>query len=151
MNYHPDDFLALIEEVEKQGGSHLNEPCKPTNFRLNVPIDEDNLQGPRVNKRFSTSGCRRRAKFIVQLLPDAYFDLVDLYKGQVTVEVRKDGTRVLRKITGEDFDFDDSSNPRATMSDGSPALGTFCAVDDAMGLWPRYQSAMHTGDSFQEQ
>lgn len=40
------------------------------------------------------------------------------------------------------IDFD----PVAT----EPALVKVCAVDDAMGLWPRFQDAMQSGESFQE-
>lgn len=154
MNYHPDDFLALVEEVERQGGSHLNEACKPSHFRLNLPIDEDKPQGPRVNRRLSTTGCRRHAKFLVAMLPDAYFDLVDVFDTEITTDIKvsQEGEvrKVVRRASGEDFDFDDSENPNSAMADGSPALATCCAVDDAMGLWPRFNGAMHTGESFQE-
>lgn len=131
MNYHPDDFLFLIEEAERQGGVHLsNEVCKPHIIRMNLPIDEEDPTGPKVNKKVPTTGCNRRAKFLVPLLPEAYFG---------------DDWR-----THEWFDFDDEKNPLATMTDGeTPALVKVCAVDDSMGLWPRYQSAMQTGESFE--
>lgn len=131
VNYHPDDFLSLIEEVEVQGGVHLSgEVCKPTVLRMNLPVDEDDPQGPKVNKPVNTTGCGRRAKFMLPPLPEAYFS--DEW------------------YTHPDYDFDDEKNPVALMSDGeSPALVKACAVDDAMGLWPRYQSSMHTGESFE--
>ncbi len=131
MNYHPDDFLALIEEAERQGGAHLNESCKPAAWRMNLPIDFERPTGARRNERVESTGCLRRAKFLVSLLPDAYV----LHHG-------------LEDDPG--FDFNDVDNPRAVMSDGSPALATACAVDDAMGLWPRFLGVMHTGESFQE-
>lgn len=137
MNYHPDDFLSLIEEVEAQGGAHLSsESCKPSPFRLNQPLDPDRPDGKMRSVRFATTGCHRRAKFLVGILPEAYF--VD--KEQ---PVDDEGNLV-------PFDFDDESNPMLTTTDGSPALTKVCAVDDAMGLWPRFQNAMHTGESFQE-
>jgi hypothetical protein len=30
-------------------------------------------------------------------------------------------------------------------------LAKVCAVDDAMGLWPRFQAAMTTGESFEQE
>jgi hypothetical protein len=137
VNFHPDDFLSLIEAVEQQGGAHLSaETCKPSYFRINQPVKADEPQGPKRNVRVGTTGCRRHAKFLVQLLPDAY------------IIAHADGEEL------EDLlhicDFDDRNHPQATMSDGSPALAKVCAVDDAMGLWPRFQDAMQTGESFQE-
>jgi hypothetical protein len=50
----------------------------------------------------------------------------------------------------ERFDFDDDKNPVKLMSDeATPVLVKACAVDDAMGLWPRFRSAMQTGESFE--
>lgn len=137
MNFHPDDFLSLIEEVESQGGAHLSgETCKPSQFRLNLPVDFENPKGPKANRTVFTTGCKRRAKFLVPLLPDAYF-----YDHPGLDD--EDGAPVV-------MDFDDNEHPQALMDDGSPALAKVCAVDDAMGLWPRFQDAMHTGESFQE-
>jgi hypothetical protein len=131
VNYHPDDFLSLIEEVEKQGGAHLaSETCKPRRFRMNLPIDEAVPTGPKRSTRVESTGCHRRAKFLVSLLADEHIGLDE-----------DDPT---------DFDFNDAEHPVATMSDGGPAMVKVCAVDDAMGLWPRFERAMFTGESFQE-
>lgn len=132
VNFHPDDFLSLIEEVEAQGGVHLtSEACTPPTFRLNQPINPEDPNGPKRNIRIEMTGCHRRAKFLVPLLPDAYlYDRDELHT--------------------QEFDFNDQENPVTRFSDGAPALAKVCAVDDAMGLWPRFQDAMHTGSSFQE-
>ena len=133
MNYNKDDFLNLIEEVENQGGVHLTqEEHKPEVFRLDQPIDERRPDGAKRTVRVQTSGCRRRALFLVPLLPEAYF---------------MDDEEA---ATSPDFDFDDTKHPQATMSDGAtPALAKVCAVDDAMGLWPRFESSMESGESFE--
>lgn len=130
MNYHPDDFLFLIEEAEVQGGVHLSgEVCKPGVLRMNLPLDENNPQGPKINKKVLTTGCNRHGKFMIPLLPDYYIE--DL-------------------ASDPSLDFDDVDNPNALMSDGvTPALVKVCAVDDAMGLWPRFKDAMQTGESFE--
>jgi hypothetical protein len=132
VNYHPDDFLSLVEEVEHQGGVHLSDEHKPTTVRLNYPIDAQNPTGPKAARKFFTTGCHRRAQFLVPLLPEAYF---------------MDDEEIQ---TSPDYDFDDSLHPTVVMSDGeTPALAKVCAVDDSMGLWPRFIGAMHTGESFE--
>jgi hypothetical protein len=139
VNYHPDDFFALIQEAESQGGAHVSsEPCKPTTFRLDQPIDPDRPRGPKRSQKFQTAGCHRRAKFLLPMLPEAYFDGKELVDWDET------------SADEVDFDFDDDNNPMLTMSTGEPALTKVCAVDDAMGLWPRFQDTMTTGQSFQE-
>lgn len=151
MNYHPDDFLALIEEVEQQGGVHLaNEVCKPQNFRLNLPVEEGDPKGAKANQRLSTTGCRRRAKFLVPLLPDAYVDEIDLLNNAQHGSYDSDGKRRVRDAEEEDFSFSHADHPLARMADGTPVLAKVCAVDDAMGLWPRFNDVLHTGESFQE-
>jgi hypothetical protein len=137
MNYHPDDFLNLIEAAEEQGGAHLSgEVCKPNSYRLNLPIDPERPRGPKRSERLTTTGCRRHAKFLVALLPDSHF-------------VETLSTEALRELI-DIADFDDNSHSQALLADGAPALAKACAVDDAMGLWPRFEGAMHTGESFQE-
>lgn len=133
MNYHPDDFLNLVEEVEAQGGVHLStDTHKPNHFHMNLPVDENNPTGPKARRRVSTVGCWRTAQFLVPQLPEAYF--------MSDEEIATDPS----------FDFDDTKHPVAVMSDGeTPALAKVCAVDDSMGLWPRFQNAMTTGNSFE--
>lgn len=150
MNYHPDDFLSLIEEAERQGGAHLSEVCNPDTFRLNLPIDDEKPTGAKASRKLTTTGCRRRAKFLVPLLPDAYFSQVDLLEGAVHVTYDDDGDREVRPAEDSDFDFNPEHEHQALMGDGTPMLAKVCAVDDAMGLWPRFQDAMITGESFQE-
>lgn len=152
MNYHPDDFLSLIEEVEHQGGAHLsNEICKPDQFRLNLPIDDEKPTGAKASRKLTTTGCHRRAKFLVPLLPDEYVDEVDLLENAGAIGEGKDfERREWREPTDEDFDFDRDYEHQALMGDGTPHLAKVCAVDDAMGLWPRFNAVMQTGESFQE-
>lgn len=133
VNFHPDDFLSLIEEVEDQGGVHLaTDTCKPDTFRLNYPIDEDEPSGAKRNRKFQTVGCHRKALFLVPLSDERNF----LSEEEIA--------------TNPGLDFDDSKHPVLMMSDEqTPALAKVCAVDDSMGLWPRFQSAMLTGESFE--
>ena len=110
----------------------MHDTHNPTVFRLNLPIDEDDPTGPKRSRRLSTTGCHRRALFLVPLLPEAYF----MDEEEIT--------------TSPEFDFDDTKHPQAVMADGEThALAKVCAVDDSMGLWPRFQHSMHTGESFE--
>lgn len=148
MNYHPDDFLSLVEEAELQGGAHLSEECRPSIIRMNLPIDDENPRGPKVNRQVPTTGCHRHAKFLVPFLPDAYFthhDPTDATIASITPE----GEFEHRDAETSDFDWT-APEKALLMKDGTPALAKVCAVDDAMGLWPRFQDSMHTGQSFQE-
>jgi hypothetical protein len=147
MNYHPDDFQSLTEEVEQQGGAHLNEICRPHVIRMNVPVNPEKPDGPKRSEKVETSGCRRRAKFLVPFLPDEYFEEIDLLDGASHGHYDDEGERHTRPAVAEDFDFE--SGTSALMEDGMPMLATICAVDDAMGLWPRFNASMHTGESFQ--
>lgn len=61
MQYHPDDFLRLAEEVENQGGAMLNDPCLPETYRLKVPDPDGALRWA----DYTTSGCLKDARFVV--------------------------------------------------------------------------------------
>lgn len=151
MNYHPDDFLNLVEEVEQQGGAHLNEVCKPEQFRLNLPLDDSAPTGQKKSVKLQTTGCSRRAKMLVPLLPDEYVDEVDLLDGAGLIGEGKDfANREWREPTEDDFEFAKDFEHQALMGDGKPMFAKVCAVDDAMGLWPRFADVMKTGESFQE-
>lgn len=103
-----------------------------------------------VNKRIETTGCHRRAQFLVPLLPEAYFMDGTILDDAGITSIDREGTVTTRPATEDDFDFDDETNPLTMMGDGeTPALVKVCAVDDAMGLWPRFQHAMTSGESFE--
>lgn len=36
MNYSPDEFLALVQEVERQGGAHLPDECEPVTINYKI-------------------------------------------------------------------------------------------------------------------
>lgn len=155
MNYHPDDFLSLVSEVEEQGGTHTHEQCMPRGLRFdNQPPNITNFDDtdPRVTKIVGSAGCKRAAKFVVPLLPDEIVEVVlaETFDGGMTIA---DPTGVPdefihRQAEEEDFDFNDDDHPEALSLSGKPIPATVCAIDDAMGLWPRFEAAMHTGDSF---
>lgn len=56
MNYSQQEFFALMEEVEFQGGEHVDTPHMPDTFRLKSSPD-----GP--EKTQETCGCKHAALF----------------------------------------------------------------------------------------
>lgn len=159
MNYHPDDFLALIHEVQEQGGTHTREQCvAPRHKFANQPPDIFHFdeKTPRVTRIVMATGCKHVSKFIVPLLPDEIVarvlpdtvetSTVAIPTGIVGTLARPEVDR--RDLDYDDFDFDDDAHPEALSLTGQPLPASVCAVDDAMGLWPRFNAAMHTDESF---
>ena len=67
MNYSPDDFLRLLEEVERQSGVHLPEPCTARSWRMQQPDAKGDMRWREV---FAT-GCGKDKRFAVPYEPAA--------------------------------------------------------------------------------
>ena len=61
MNYSPDAFLALMEQVEDQGGIHLKDRCVPRRYVL----PREGSDGKKRNRTYFTTGCNADARFLV--------------------------------------------------------------------------------------
>lgn len=59
IQYHPDDFLRLAEEVEAQGGVNLPRRCNPRKFKLPLP----KTGGGKGWKELFTTGCGQESLF----------------------------------------------------------------------------------------
>lgn len=70
MRYDPDDFLALLEEVERKGGMHLDDPCLPKEFKIKLP----DSSGKRRTRRAFTSGCGQDKLFVIPYDPASRSD-----------------------------------------------------------------------------
>lgn len=119
MNYSPDNFLRLMEEVESQGGAHSSDACMPQPFRIKLP--EEGNPSKRVWKTRYTSGCRAEARFLVPYDPTT----------PVTVEHK-----------GVETHDEPSETELAGMNERDAGMAVVCAVDDAMGLWPRFANVI---------
>lgn len=62
MNYHPEDFLDLMEAVEEDGGLALPEPCTPRKYTLSIP---DEQTGKRTHKDYFTTGCENTSRYLI--------------------------------------------------------------------------------------
>lgn len=112
MNFHPEDFQALSEAIEKEGGIALKEACEPKEFKLKVP----DFRGHKVTKRYYTTGCGFSAKFELPYNPGLH------------IRLREDDDNFVEPVVVVDHPGEK----------GPEKLVKVCAVDDAIGLWPRY-------------
>lgn len=115
MNYSPDEFLQLMEAVEAQGGAHSSEPCKPRNYKLRMP--KPGNATVRVWKNFTTTGCGAEARFVVPYDPTQPVSIK--HKGQTSTD-------------------EPTESELAAMVDRGAGMAAVCAVDDSLGLWPRF-------------
>lgn len=61
MNYHPDDFLRLLEGVEAEGGAMLPDRCRATKYALRIPDADSELRF----RDFFTTGCGQDTRFVL--------------------------------------------------------------------------------------
>lgn len=116
MNFHPDDFLALSLAVEDEGGSFPPDPCYGKEFRLKVP----NAAGKMLWKRFHTTHCDLSARMGIP------------YDPSEPVRIVEDDPAHSQPITVVDHPGE-ADIPREAL---------VCAVDDCVGLWPRYSGVV---------
>lgn len=105
------------------GGRMLADECVGTVFRLRF---EDGPHGRPHWKRFHTTHCNQAARFDVYYDKFAPVDLSD-----------DDGVRLA-------YDHPERPIKLPTQPDPSVGHARVCAVDDAVGLWPRYKDVVST-------
>lgn len=120
MNYSPQDFMALVAQIEGEGGYIDAEPC--TGKVINYKIDGR-------TKHVSTAHCDMHTRVGV---PYDSTEAVDLETyAEIVRDGRKQRVRTRIKHPGE--------------ASHKMAAAAVCAVDDAVGLWPRYADLMGPG------
>lgn len=111
MDYHPDDFIALVAGIENEGGAILPDKCEGEKVVYKLP-DADRIV-------MQTANCNLYARLAVAYDPTVEVDL-ELY-----TEIDGENVRTRIKHNGED--------PQQNLN-----FVPVCAVDDAVGAWPRY-------------
>lgn len=118
MNYGPDEFLDLIEAVESDGGVQLPRRHEPSILHYKMPT----IDGPKWQDAFTT-GCKREALFE---LPYDPAEPVMIPAGP--------------KAEMHDVDRPVPEEAKAQLARGA-GLVVVCAVDDNVGMWPRFKKA----------
>lgn len=127
MQYHPDDFMRLMEEAERQGSAHLNDYCEPKKFRQPQPTPK----GMRETDLF-THGCNQQTKFMVPYDPARHV-IIPAYNGPDD----PDGDNITHTVSVKENN--------AVMNRGG-GFATVCASGDAMGRWPRFAKVIEEED-----
>ena len=121
MNYHPDDFLALSQAVVDDGGECFADPCVGSTVRYRVP----GAGGKKVWVRRQTTHCDMSARMGIKYDPALHIRIEGEPAPGLLGEVTKPATIV--DHPGE-----------KVYRDRKVPLAVVCAVDDCVGLWPRY-------------
>lgn len=130
MNYHPDDFLALTAHIEGEGGFVQADACEGTTFRIKLPAAGG--QDKMIWKRLTTTHCGMHARVGIA------YDPTQPVKMELPVYDKRG------KPTGDTITIDHPGEEPAQATNFVLA----CAVDDAIGLWPRY-AALVSDQSYQ--
>lgn len=112
MHFHPQDFTALSNQVEKELGRLLARVCEGVSVRYKLP----DAKGRRSWKTVQTCHCNNAALMEIPYNPALR---VRIYDGETLV-----------------VDHSGEKQPK------TQARALVCAVDDCVGLWPRYQHLM---------
>lgn len=120
----------MTQAVEQDGGYVQPDACEGITFKLSMPTHEP---GKRRKKRYRTTACGLHARVAIKYDPTTPIDF------ETDTKLRDEENR-------EYMRHDRIEHP------GEPERGLavvpVCAVDDAVGLWPRFQDLM-SNDSYQ--
>lgn len=121
MIYAPDDFVNLSNAVEHEGGKLLLDPCVGRPIRYKLPRSDGKLH----RKTIFTTRCDLVSRMMIP------------YDASTKIRIHDDDDQTLMIV-----DHDGEKNPKNEMA-------TVCAVDDCLGLWPRFQGVI-SNESYQQ-
>lgn len=116
LDYSGAEFYRLIQEVEGQGGSHLNLLHEP--HPIDIPRQRD---GGAAQKGLTSTGCNDATLFDIPF-ENAIFGGDTSTDQQVNIGAQKDGKPAHMAMPVDEKDD----------------TIIVCALDDAVGLWPRF-------------
>lgn len=149
MRYTNDDFIRLIDEVERHGGELVDDTCH---------ADELTYEYEGRVHRVMTSGCEMPVVFVIPYDPAQPVMVTEPVlepdpdrKGEWK-DAKGNKRRTMRSKKMPDPDNPDRKivvtqeveRPGEVTMVGQPGLGvllpvTVCAVEDNLGMWPRFR------------
>lgn len=126
LTYDPDEFIRLTDEVERQGGASLPDPCIGEEYHLKIT----SIEGSKW-RDFTTKGCGEYTRFVI---PYDCGSAVDVPQAEWSGEP---GKRRMKRL-------DPSSVPAPPQTEVAKQIArggrfvTVCASDDLVALWPRF-------------
>src|SRR5690606_9535032 len=143
MNYHEDEFIALVDVIEREGGQLLPDKCKSHKIRY-----QKSPKTPTEYVDVDSTGCGNLSRFVVNYDPGEQVDLPDMSGLDCTVKNSNEGIRRVEIV---------QARPKVESSEGAvvdlqaqgkrgASLLAVCAVDDSIGAWPRYRDAIRRED-----
>lgn len=143
MNYHEDEFIALIDVIEREGGQLLPDKCKSHKIRY-----QKSPKTPTDYVDVDSSGCGNLSRFVINYDPGEQVDLPDMSGLNGTIKNSNEGIRRVEvvqarpPVKSSEVAVDDL---QAQKKRGAGLLAV-CAVDDNVGAWPRYCNAIKRED-----
>jgi len=125
MDYTTSDFLALIDEIERQGGELLEGRCQGRTIRQQAKPGIESYQA-------MTTGCRKQSRFEIKYLDDT--ELQGVFTDREKFKLMERPRRRIERPGGFHYEPE-------------PQFVTVCAIDDAVGLWPRFQNVVTDEES----
>ena len=144
MNYHEDEFIALVDVIEREGGQLLPDKCKSHKIRY-----QKSPKTPTDYVDVDSSGCGNLSRFVVTYDPGEQVSLPDMSELDCTIKNSNEGIRRVEivqarpPIKSAEVAVDDLQAQRKR----GAGLLAVCAVDDSIGAWPRYRDAIRREDN----
>lgn len=151
MKYAQEDFIRLMGEIEEQGGEHVDETCMWDEIEFEMPDG--------TTKRVKSSGCEKDVLFDVPydptttvLVPEPVLEVDDERSGWTDSSGNEHPTHKTKLI--QDPAHPDDPSRQVPLIEyverESEVLGgadlvlpvRVCAVEDNVGMWPRFAHTM---------
>jgi hypothetical protein len=140
MKITPEDFMRLIDQVEKQGGAHLNATCTSDGIAYKMPDGQEKL--------ILTTGCKEPLLFKIPYDPSETVmvpePLLEADPNRSEWTDANGDSRVTRRSKTETL----PTGAKRVLTEvversGQPNEGflnsvTVCASDDNVAMWPRF-------------
>ena len=137
MNYGPHEFSRLVDEIEAQGGTHLD--LLHERRRLTIPIQAKGNKKARASKDLVTTGCDDAALFSIPYKKG-------VFAGDPESDQQIHIGETERSYVGGELKEKPIPAHMAMEVDEEEDSIVVCAIDDGVGLWPRFEGTWEEED-----